>query len=364
MVTAMIRALSALLFSLAAVAVLRPSQAGDTLPIRGLHVSAPKPADMPLVERFIEALPKEGVNTLVMEFDYRYQFTRRPEVVDADALSREDVQAIAAACRKAGVRLIPQINLLGHQSWAKTTFALLRSHPEFDETPGLYPNNQGIYCRSYCPLHPKVHEVLFDLIDELMDITGADTFHAGMDEVFLLGEDGCPRCRDKNKAELFAGEVKAIHDHLAASNRKLWIWGDRLLDGESTGFGKWEASQNGTSAAIGLIPKDVLICDWHYDRALPTASYFAMNGLSVVTSPWRKADVAISELDQIETVRAQATPQIAGRMQGMLETTWSDFGPFAKAYLGEPLAESNPSAVESAACFKALFRQIRLRRLN
>jgi hypothetical protein len=357
----MLRTILPLLFS---VAMLGVAQAGDMLPIRGLHVSAPKPEDMPLVNRFIEALAKEGVNTLVMEFDYHYQFTRRPEVIDADALSRENVQAIAEACRKAGVRLIPQINLLGHQSWANVTFALLRAHPEFDETPGQYPDNQGIYCRSYCPLQAKVHDVVFDLIDELMDVTGSDTFHAGLDEVFLIGEVSCPRCKGKDKAELFAGEVKAIHDHLAASDRKLWIWGDRLLDGELTGFGKWEASHNGTQAAIRMIPKDVLICDWHYDRALPTASYFAMEGFSVVSSSWRKSDVALSQLDHIQTVRAQATPEVGDRMQGILQTTWCGFGPFVKAYLGESLGEPNPTAVEAAACLKALFRQIRQRRLN
>ncbi len=357
----MVRTILALLFS---VAVFGEVEAGDTLPIRGLHLSAPKAEDMPLVNRFIEALPKEGVNTLVMEFNYQYQFTRRPEVSGAGALSRENVQAIADACRKAGVRLIPQINLLGHQSWAKVTGALLKAHPEFDETPGQYPENQGIYCRSYCPLHPQVHDVVFDLIDELMDATGSDTFHAGMDEVFLIGEDSCPRCKGKDKAELFAGEVKAIHDHLASSGRRLWIWGDRLLDGELTGFGKWEASQNGTQAAIRMIPKDVLICDWHYERALPTASYFAMNGFPVVSSPWRKTDVAVSQLDQIQTVRAQATPEVGGRMQGILHTTWCGFGPFVKAYFGESPAELNLAAVESAACFKALFRQIRQRRLN
>jgi hypothetical protein len=357
----MVRTILPLLFSLAA---LGGAQAGDTLPVRGLHVAAPKPEDMPLVNRFIEALPKEGVNTLVVEFGYQYPFTRRPEVSGAGALSHENVQAIAEACRNAGVRLIPQINLLGHQSWAKVTGALLKAYPEFDETPGQYPENQGIYCRSYCPLHPKVHEVVFDLIDELMDATGADTFHAGMDEVFLIGEDGCPRCKGRNKAELFAGEVKAIRDRLAASGRKLWIWGDRLLDGELTGIGKWEASQNGTQAAIRMIPKDVLICDWHYERALPTASYFAMEGFPVVSSPWRKTDVAVSQLDQILTVRAQATPEVGGRMQGVLQTTWCGFGPFAKAYFGGTPAETSLAAVESAACFKALFRQIRQRGLN
>ena len=139
------------------------------IPVRGLHVIAPKPGEIAECVQFIrEALPREGVNVLVVEVNYRYQFTRHPEVVDEDALARDDVKAIVEACRAAGVRLIPQINLLGHQSWEKTTHGLLRAHPEFDETPGRYPGNEGIYSRSYCPLHPGIHGVIFDLIDELI----------------------------------------------------------------------------------------------------------------------------------------------------------------------------------------------------
>jgi len=88
------------------------------------------------------------------------------------------------------------------------------------------------------------------------------------DEVFLLGDDDCPRCKGKDKAELFAQEVISLHDHLARSKRTMWRWGDRLLDGESTGFGEWEASTNKTHGALGRIPKDIVICDWHYERAL------------------------------------------------------------------------------------------------
>jgi len=87
------------------------------LPVSGLHLLVPKPADVPLLVRFIrEALPKEGVNTLVLEIDYEYQFKSHPEVADPDALSKADVDSIVAAAHDAGVRLIPQINLLGHQS--------------------------------------------------------------------------------------------------------------------------------------------------------------------------------------------------------------------------------------------------------
>jgi hypothetical protein len=318
---------------------------------------APKPDEMDLALRFIrEALPKEGVNTLVVEFDYRYQFTRRPEVTDPNALSLENAQKLAAAAREVGVRLIPQINCLGHQSWAADTGGLLRSHPELDETPGKYPKNNGIYCRSYCPLHPKLHEILFDLIDELTGAVGADAFHAGMDEVFLLGEEDCERCRAKNKAELFAGEVKALHDHLAQSRRTLWMWGDRFLDGTTTGMGKWEASANGTQDAIRMVPKDIVICDWHYERVLPSITYFAMQGFSVLACPWRKPNVALGQLAMVRDTRSHATTEIADRMQGVLQTTWVSFGPFANAYFGDKSADTQSQ--EAVQTFKALFEEI------
>lgn len=331
---------------------------GEALPVRGLHVGAPKPEEIAAAVKFIrEALPKEGVNTLVLEINYRYQFTSRPEVADSGALSREDVKALVAAAREAKVRLIPLINFLGHQSWAKTTFGLLRAHPELDETPGLYPDNAGIYCRSYCPRHPELHAVLFDLMDELLDVFEADAFHAGLDEVFLLGEDACPRCRGANRAELFAAEVKALRDHAARKKAQLWIWGDRLLDGELTGVGKWEGSANGTAAAIAMIPRDVVINDWHYEAAHPTAALFALQGFPVVTAPWRKAAVALRQLDQMTSLRRDSAPVVAERALGMLQTTWVGFGPFLKAYQREEGASA--AAVEAAACFRELFREMR-----
>jgi hypothetical protein len=335
-----------------------PAETAEPLPIRGLHLMAPKPADVPLLVRFIrEALPREGVNTLVLEVNYRFQYVKRPEVVDANALSREDVGSLVAAAREAGVRLIPQINLLGHQSWAKNTGGLLRAHPEFDETPGKYPGNEGIYCRSYCPLHPQVHAVIFDLIDELTEVFAADTFHAGMDEVFILADENCPRCRGRLPSDLFAGEVVAIRDHLAKSGRKLWIWGDRLLDGAATGAGKWEASFNGTWTAIDRIPRDVLICDWHYEKAVPGAAFFAMHGFNVVSSPWRKPDVALAQIEAMRMLRAQANPAVAARMQGFMQTTWGDSGDFVRAYFGQPAR--NASLNEAMQCFRAAFQRLR-----
>ena len=53
-----------------------------------------------MVQFIRESLPKEGVNLLVLEIDYRYQYTSHPEVVDKDALSKSDIKAIVAACQR------------------------------------------------------------------------------------------------------------------------------------------------------------------------------------------------------------------------------------------------------------------------
>jgi len=308
----------------------------DALPIRGFCIGAPGAKSLDSFLNFIEKeLAPRQVNTLVLRVDYRYEYQKHPELRENDPLSSEAVKKLAEVCARTRIKLIPHINLLGHQSWAANTGALLRQYPEFDETPNVkmpakyqWPNPDKLYCKSYCPLHPKVHQVVFDLVDELCSAFGADTFHAGMDEVFYIGEDQCPRCSGHDKAELFAAELRAIHEHLAAKNRRLWIWGDRLLDGKTTGLGMWEASYNSTWRAIDLIPKDVVICDWHYERPDQTPVYFAMKGFQVITCAYRRPMVTTLQTGDMFRFRNSATKEMKERFQGIMQTVWSDAGRF------------------------------------
>lgn len=332
------------------------------LPVRGIHLSAPGKRDLPAALEFISnVLPKERVNTLILEFNFNFDFQSREEFANPSGLDKKDVGKIVAACREAKIDLIPQINCLGHQSWSKNNGRFLQKHPEFDETPGKYPGNEGIYCRSYCPLHPQVHEVLFSLIDELAAACEAKAFHVGMDEVFILADPDCPRCKGKSPADLFAGEVKTLHDHLDSIGCRMWMWGDRFLDGKVTEIGKWEASENGTHPAIDLVPKDIVICDWHYNKAHETPRVFAEKGFAVVACPWRKSEVALEELAQIRSLRAGPDKDVARRALGMVQTTWCGFTSFERAYNAkESGAEGvRKNALEAARCFRALFAAIR-----
>lgn len=331
------------------------------LPVRSFCISAPRPQNLDSFVTFIkEELPLNKINTLILRVDYNYQFESHPELRDSIALSKQEVQQLVAACKQNHIRLIPQINLLGHQSWAGKTENLLKVYPQFDETPHiqmpaayLWPNPDSLYCKSYCPLHPDLHAIVFDLVDEICTVFESNAFHAGMDEVFYIGNAKCPRCAGKDKAVLFANEVNTIRNHLALKKRSLWIWGDRLINGKTTGIGEWEGSFNDTQSAINLVSKDVVICDWHYDKAEQTAVYFANKGFNVITSTWRNPAVAIAQTKDMVKFRQSAKPNIKKHFLGMMQTIWTGSAAFLNEYYAAKLTESNEENTQ-ANCFKAL----------
>jgi hypothetical protein len=305
---------------------------------RGVHMMSPGRQGLPLLKRAIaEKLAPMGVNVLIVEVNYGFDFKSHPELKGGDNTLRvEDARDLAETCRRHGIRLVPMLNCLGHQSWAQTTAPLLAKHPELDESPDVPKDNKGIYCRSWCPLHPDVNKIVFALIDELIDAFGSDAFHVGMDEVFLVSHPGCPRCKGKDPGELFAKSVNDLHRHIVDERKQtMLMWADRLLDDKKLGYGKWESSANGTAPAIDLIPKDIILCDWHYEtrpEGYPSVSYLQEKGFRILPSSWRNKDAALAMLRE---ARSTATPKLLGH----LCTTWVGGDAFCRALLDEQPAE-------------------------
>jgi len=323
---------------------------------RGVHLLQPAHAGMSRLKRAIaEELAPLGINALVLEINYQFQYRSHPELGSPEGLSHDDARELADLCRRHKIRVIPQFNCLGHQSWRKNTFPLLIKYPEFDETPDTPLDNPGIYCRSWCPSHPRVNEVVFSLIDELVDAFQADAVHVGMDEVFIVASDQCPRCRGKDPAEVFAKAVNDLHLHIVGEKRlTMLMWGDRLLDDKTMHYGKWEASANGTAGAIDRIPKNLILCDWHYEPrdSYPSVHYFQNKGFRVWPSSWKNEKAALAMLND---ARKGATE----RMIGHLCTTWAGADDVMRALLredeGRKLSENATEAASAlVACMKAL----------
>ena len=349
-----IRVAALVLVTVAAVlAPVTQVQAREPFPVKGLCVGAPAKDD---IDEFVtlvdEELAPAGVNTLILRVDWGFRYASHPELAGERPLEKEDVKKLVEVCKKHQIRLIPQINLLGHQSWATHPGKLLEVYPEFDETPGVklpeeykWPNPDGLYCKSYCPLHPGVHEVVFDLVDEITEVFETDAFHAGMDEVFYTAHPDCPRCQGHDPAELFAGEVTKIRNHLALLQKELWIWGDRLIDGRTTGIGLWEGSYNNTHRAIDLIPKDVVICDWHYEKAHPTPVLFAAKGYRVVACPWNNPGVGTAQVAMMKFLRENSSREMGGKLSGIVHTYWSSARNFMDGMAGKSEKARNDGSV-------------------
>lgn len=328
----------------------------------GVHVMAwglagGSEALVPLQRAVAEVMAPLGVNVMILEVGYNFDYKSHPELRQSKFITRKDVKELLSVCRKHGIRLIPQFNCVGHQSWRNTLYPLLTQYRDFEEKPDDTPEKPWTGLRSWCPLHPKVNPTVFALMDELIEAFEADAFHVGMDEILVIGSAKCERCKGKAPADLLAKAINDYHKHLVdEKGLTMLMWGDRLLDGNVMKYNGWSCSKNGTAGAIDHIPKDIVICDWHYDlRAeYPSVPYFQEKGFRVWPASWNNVKAAEALL---EFSRRGATE----RMMGQLCTTWVlEPGGFARALLGEnnPLLVSE-HAVQSAAALRAVMARLR-----
>ena len=100
--------------------------------VLGLHVLLENISAAETLIREIPALAKRGVNLLIAEVNYNYAYATHPELRGEDPIPEETVKRIVRLCRTRGIRLIPQFQSLGHQSWAAKTFSLLAKYPQLD----------------------------------------------------------------------------------------------------------------------------------------------------------------------------------------------------------------------------------------
>ena len=301
---------------------------------RGVHFRILRDSQAQQLLDVIEELAEVGVNVIIAEVDYSFAFARlqnaryqfREEGIHAP-VSQQIARALVQKAKTCGIRLIPEFNCLGHQGINPCRYPLLELHRDFDETPG----HENIPTRAWCPQHPGVMPVVLPLIDEIIDVFEADAFHVGMDEVLEIASPLCPRgCSQHNPAELFAGVVKQLHDHVTKKRGlPMLMWGDRLVQQSAIpGANHHEASANGTHEAVHLIPRDIIVCVWRfrssrdYHGVYPSIRHFLDHGFKVwPAGGWLWENASPFSQHALE-VRKQNTDVL-----GFLCTTWHQITP-------------------------------------
>ena len=252
---------------------------------RGVHLYLPSKEKFPFFKKFVRyVLSPMGYNFIIMEVAGTLRFDSHPEinealqyalkkaksgewppfphgsVADGTIVEKSMVRELVEYVEGYGLTVVPEIQSLGHVQF------MTQAHPDIAERPvdeveeviderfADIPPKQ-FYAHSYCPSNPKSYEILFDLIDEIVEVFQPKEYvHMGHDEVYQIGV--CPKCKGKDPAELFAYDVNRIHDYLATKGLKMMIWSDMIQP----------VTKYQTPSAIDMIPKDILMLDfiWYF----------------------------------------------------------------------------------------------------
>lgn len=200
------------------------------------------------------------------------------KVSNRSLLEKSDVKKLVGYIKELGLALVPEVQSLAHVQYI--TYA----HPDIAEKEETTMNvdmreadatPSSFYEHSYCPSNPKSYEIIYDIIDEIVEVSEPDGYvHMGHDEVYQIGL--CPKCREKDKSTLFADHVIAMHDYLAQKGLKMMMWSDMLHPAPITKYD--------THREIDRLPRDIIMMDfiWYFHPSLDIEDSLLSHGFKVV----------------------------------------------------------------------------------
>ena len=184
-------------------------------------------------------------------------------------LTQAEVKDLIKYCNDRGVSIIPEVPSTSHCDY------LLTRHPELAERP------EDPYPDTFCPSNPDSYRLLFDVLDEVIEVFNPEIINIGHDEYYSINI--CDRCRKRlmTNYEILAEDLTKIHGYLAAKGVKTMIWCDKLMnveteDGQNFGgalnriYKNWNAQGEllavlrPTWQARDMIPKDIICMNWFW----------------------------------------------------------------------------------------------------
>ncbi len=260
-------------------------------PFRGVHLYMPSLAEMPFAKRLFKyLLSPMGYNTAIIEVGASMRFDSQPKVNEAfleaveksrsgqwpefphyqvgsgTVLEKADIREFLDYIRSFGIEPIPEIQSLGHVQYITQAYPEIAEREDKDYNAEIDFRGEdfrpaGFYAHCYCPSNEKSYDILFDIMDEIIDVFQPKGYvHMGHDEVYQIGI--CPKCAGKDPADLYAQDIRRIHGHLAEKGLKMMIWADMLQP----------CTVYRTPPAIDRIPTDIVMLDFiwyfHFDKDL------------------------------------------------------------------------------------------------
>lgn len=287
--------------------------------IRGFHLDLRiQVMKLPALKMFAQRLSKQGINTLVMEWEGTFPYLKDPLISNRYAYSRAEIKDFISYCKTLHIDVIPLQQSFGHVDY------ILRNN----KYAALREDSKDL--SQVCPSETALNNKLFTrLFTDMAVMHPSLYFHIGGDETHLLGH--CEKCK-KRAAEvgisrLYFEHIKMLCDIVVALGKRPVIWADIALK---------------YPQYIHLLPKQTVFVDWNYGwkmdyfgahEELVKSGYEIWGAPSIRSSPdnyfltrWQYHFNNISSF--IPTCKKLG-------YNGIVMTSWSTSGVYAASYESE-----------------------------
>ncbi len=198
-----------------------------------------------------------GYQELYLHLEDAVAYPSLPGVARPDAYRYRDLARLVEAATRAGLGVVPIVNLLGHTQYLIKVPAL-RDLNELRDAAG-----QPLPTGQICPSHPRTLEVAEKLLRDMRPFCTTGKVHVGLDESFHLGRHPLSRA-DVARRGLpahFAGYVRQLHALNQSLGLRTGLWADMLYF---------------LPEAIPLLPAGLIAYDWYYYpfRRHPRVEFF------------------------------------------------------------------------------------------
>ena len=279
----------------------------DTCPSRewrGYHMGLPKVENIPFAKSFMrDILVALGYNMIFVQIIGCMEFEKHPEITEAwlrenkraveeyntkfphyymgcegESISKKQVADLMDYAHELGLEVIPEVQSLGHVQWITTSHPEIAEIDESAEEKLENTSNEDArptlkYHHCYCPSNEKSYEILFDVMDEIIEVTKPDRYvHIGHDEVYYMGL--CNKCKGTPHDVLFARDVNRIYNHLKELGYGTMMWSDMIQP----------VTKYQTPGAIKMLPKDIVMLDfiWYFHLGLDIEENLFPEGYTVI----------------------------------------------------------------------------------
>ncbi len=301
--------------------------------VRGLHIDLrTQTMTIDALKATALAASKDGLNTIIMEWEANYPFQRNATLRGRYAYSVEEVKDFIGYCESLGIDVIPLQNCFGHADYILRHARYAHLREERKEISQVCP----------CKID-ECSEVFRSMFEDIADLHNSRYIHIGGDETRLLGR--CPRCAKKVAQEgvsaLFVDYVNAMCEIVHSLGKTPIIWSDMILKHP-------EAAER--------LTKDVVILDWNYGWStsefgdLPALK---SQGFEFWGAPALRSDpdnlYLISWKKHFKNLEDYTKYALEQGFAGIIETSWSTSGNYGtirdyanEIYMIQPVREVYP----------------------